>query len=72
MPSCKIDSDTGLLELLSEHELISSRGEGKRLISQKAIKINGEVCDDTNFIISPSQKDCVIKVGKRRFLKVVS
>ncbi len=72
MPSCKIDSNIGLLELLSEHDLISSKGEGKRLISQKAVKINGEVCNDANFIISSSEKEFIIKVGKRRFLKVVS
>ena len=72
MPSCKIDSNIGLLELLSENDLISSKGEGKRLIAQKAVKINGEVCNDANFIISSSKKEFIIKVGKRRFLKVVS
>ena len=68
----KIDSDIGLLELLSEEGLIASKGEGKRLLSQNAIKINGEVCNDINFIIAPSKEELVIKVGKRRFLRVVS
>ena len=68
----KIDSDVGLLELLTEEGLISSKGEGKRLLSQNAVKINGQVCNDTNFVISPSEEELVIKVGKRRFLKVIS
>ena len=68
----KIDSDIGLLELLTEEGLIASKGEGKRLLSQNAIKINGEVCNDINFIITPSKEELVIKVGKRRFLRVVS
>ena len=68
----KIDSDIGLLELLTEEGLIASKGEGKRLSSQNAIKINGEVCNDINFIITPSKEELVIKVGKRRFLRVVS
>ncbi len=72
MPSCKIDSDISLIDILLDNKLISSKGEGKRLIGQNAVKINGEVCDDTNFIISSSDSEYVIKVGKRRFLKVLS
>ena len=72
MPTCKIDSDISLIDILLDNKLISSKGEGKRLISQKAVKINGEVCDDTNLIISSSDSEYVIKVGKRRFLKVLS
>ena len=72
MPTCTIDSDISLIDILLDNKLISSKGEGKRLISQNAVKINGEVCDDTNFIISSSDSEYVIKVGKRRFLKVLS
>ena len=72
MQSRKIDSDIGLLELLTEEGLIASKGEGKRLLSQNAVKINGEVCNDINLIVSPSNEELVIKVGKRRFLKVTS
>ena len=72
MPTCKIDSDISLIDILLDNKLISSKGEGKRLIGQNAVKINGEVCDDTNFIISSSDSEYVIKVGKRRFLKVLS
>ena len=72
MQDRKIDSDIGLLELLTEEGLIASKGEGKRLLSQNAIKINGQVCNDINFVISPSEEELVIKVGKRRFLKVIS
>ena len=68
----KIDSDVGLLELLTEEGLVASKGEGKRLLNQNAIRINGQVCNDINFVISSSEKEFVIKVGKRRFLKVIS
>ena len=65
MQSRKIDSDVGLLELLTEEGLLASKGEGKRLLSQNAVKINGEVCNDVNFVVSPSSEELVIKVGKR-------
>ena len=68
----KIDSDVGLIELLTEEGLVASKGEGKRLLNQNAIKINGQVCNDINFVISSSEEEFVIKVGKRRFLKVIS
>ncbi len=68
----KIDSDVGLLELLTDEGLVASKGEGKRLLNQNAIKINGQVCNDINFVISSSEEEFVIKVGKRRFLKVIS
>jgi len=72
MQSVKIDSDVGLLDLLTEEGLIASKGEGKRLLNQNAVKINGQICNDINFVISPTQEGLIIKVGKRRFLKVVS
>ena len=72
MQDRKIDSDVGLLELLTEEGLVASKGEGKRLLNQNAIKINGQVCNDINFVISSSEEEFVIKVGKRRFLKVIS
>ena len=72
MQCCKIDSDIGLLDLLIEESLIASKSEGKRLLSQNAVKINGQVCNDINLIVSQSQEELVIKVGKRRFLKVIS
>ena len=68
----KIDSDVGLLELITEEGLVASKGEGKRLLNQNAIKINGQVCNDINFVISSSEEEFVIKGGKRRFLKVIS
>ena len=68
----KIDSDVGLLELITDEGLVASKGEGKRLLNQNAIKINGQVCNDINFVISSSEEEFVIKVGKRRFLKVIS
>ena len=55
MQVCKIDSDVGLLELLTEEGLVASKGEGKRLLNQNAIKINGQVCNDINFVIEQSR-----------------
>ncbi len=59
-----------LLDVLVEQGLVASKGEGTRLMQQGGISINGEKVDDRNALL-PSLDECTIKVGKRRFLKVV-
>jgi len=59
-----------ILELLTKTKLISSKSEAKRLILQKAVKINGALKENWQEIIE-IKKEMVIKVGKRRFKKVV-
>ena len=72
MPEVVLSSKKSLIDLLLGENLISSKGEGKRLIAQKAIKISGEICDDPNKLLSSEDNGAIIKVGKRRFLKIVS
>jgi len=59
-----------LIELLLNNDLVSSKSEAKRLINQSAIKIDDAVVDDINLILKPGLNS-VIKVGKRRFIKVI-
>ncbi|MBI65425.1 MAG: tyrosine--tRNA ligase [Candidatus Marinimicrobia bacterium] len=59
-----------LIDFLLINKLVSSKSEAKRLINQSAVKIDDELITDINFILSPGLKS-VIKIGKRRFIKVV-
>ena len=72
MPSYNLSSEINLVDILLSEKLIVSKGEGKRLINQNAVKVDGKVCDDINQTISHSDKDIIVKVGKRRFLRIVS
>lgn len=72
MPSYNLSSEINLVDILLSEKLIASKGEGKRLINQNAVKVDGKVCDDINQTISPSDEDIIVKVGKRRFLRIVS
>ena len=72
MPSYNLSSEINLVDILLSKKLIVSKGEGKRLINQNAVKVDGKVCDDINQTISPSDEDIIVKVGKRRFLRIVS
>ena len=72
MPSYNLSSERNLVDILLSEKLIVSKGEWKRLINQNAVKVDGKVCDDINQTISPSDEDIIVKVGKRRFLRIVS
>jgi len=72
MPSYNLSSEINLVDILLSEKLIASKGEGKRLINQNAVKVDGKVCGDINQTISPSDQDVIVKVGKRRFLRIVS
>ena len=59
---------TSLKELLTENDLVKSASDFRRLIEERAISLDGEKITDPNYTVI---KDGVIKVGKKRFLKVV-
>jgi len=58
-----------LPKLLVEANLVSSTSEGKRLIKQGAVKINGEKIVDQDAEVE-LQDGMIIKVGKRKFMKI--
>jgi tyrosyl-tRNA synthetase len=57
-------------KLLLNCKLVSSGGEGKRMIKQSAVSINGEKMKNPTEQITPEQ-GMIIKVGKRKFAKLV-
>ena len=67
----KIENDATILEVLLSENLIDSKAEGKRLIVQNAVKIDGEVCSEPGYVIGKGCGELVVKVGKRRFLKIL-
>ena len=56
-------------KLLLHCKLVSSGGEGKRMIKQSAASIDGEKLDDPNAEIAPKD-GMVIQVGKRKFARL--
>jgi tyrosyl-tRNA synthetase len=59
-----------ILQLMTDTKLVPSKGEARRLIEQGGVTINNEkVSDPKSDILMNEPK--IIKVGKRKFLKVV-
>lgn len=80
MPTESIDAsviDTGInvLDLLLSVNLVPSKSEGRRLVQQNGLSINGQKITDVQSVIDNSyfEKDgeMIIKKGKKKFLKVV-
>lgn len=70
IPGIKIkEKELNIVELLLRTKQVSSKSEAKRLILQKAVKINGVLKKDWREKIKIG-KGMVIKVGKRRFVKL--
>ena len=70
MPIFQVKIDSNILDILLSEKLIASKAEGKRLIGQNAIKIDGEVCSDIGYVVSKGCGELIVKIGKRRFLKI--
>jgi len=60
-----------IVELLANSGLVSSRSEARRLIKQRAVKLDDVIIDDESEIIKLKSKEAILRVGKRKFLKLV-
>ena len=72
IPEKKIQSDEAiwLPKLLMDLEMVKSTSDGRRMVKQGAVSLDGEKVKDMNTNVSP-EGDLLIKVGKRRFCKVI-
>ena len=67
MPEYALQSGQSVLDVLEASGMIKSRSEGRRLINQKGVRLDGEVLGDPN---QPFPHAGVLQAGKRRFTKV--
>ncbi len=63
-------SPVNILQLLADTKLAPSKGEARRLIEQGGITINNEKISDPKMEIVLAEP-AIIKVGKRKFLKII-
>ncbi|MBT8328935.1 MAG: tyrosine--tRNA ligase [Desulfofustis sp.] len=72
MPEFSLNSNepVWLPKLMVDSGLVSSTSDGRRMIKQNAVSIDGEKIGDTDFSVEPTG-DLILKVGKRRFCKIV-
>jgi tyrosyl-tRNA synthetase len=62
--------ETSIVALMLVSKLASSKSEARRLIEQGGVSVDGERVNDLNAAV-PKAKQFVLKVGKRKFLRVL-
>lgn len=70
IPTFKMNGERNVIDLLELCKLVETRSEARRLIEQGGVTIDDEKVSDPNAVIH-LKKDMVIKVGKRRFAKII-
>ena len=71
IPGYVLSGPTRLVDVMFASGLANSRGEARRLVQQGGVRLNDEVLDDPNLDLALAAGG-VLRVGKRRFLKLVS
>jgi len=67
MVEVKVKKGTKVIDVIVENKLVSSKSEARRVIEQGGVKLNDKAVDS----IDTEVGEGVLKVGKRKFLKVI-
>ena len=70
MPEYRLAESEKLIGIMVKNGMVTSNGEGKRMITQGGVRIDKEKVDDIHSTIEPG-KNVVLKVGKRKFLRII-
>jgi len=69
IPALKVsEKEVWLPKFLNENGLVDSTSDGKRMLKQGGVKVNGEKHSDENIVLEDGM---VLQVGKRKFIKVL-
>ena len=71
MPEFKIRSEELIVNIVFDSGLLKSKGEVRRMIKQAGVKLDEKTVMDIQAKMSPKDKEQILKIGKRRFLKVI-
>jgi tyrosyl-tRNA synthetase len=69
MPEYQLKAGQSVLQVLLDGKLVASNSEGRRMIEQNGVRLDGETLSDAN---QPLPHPGVLQVGKRRFIRVIS
>jgi len=70
IPEFSLKTEDLIVNVIFDAGLLKSKGEARRMIKQGAVKLDSENISDIQATIEPNGEQ-ILKVGKRRFLKVV-
>ncbi len=71
IPEEPIAEEERILDVLRRLNMVSSSGEGKRLMKQSGVRLNEEPVTNPAATVSPDMLPAVLQVGKRKFIRLV-
>jgi tyrosyl-tRNA synthetase len=70
-PVVDVSEPMSVLDLLADASLVKSRGEGRRLVAQGGVRLNGETVSNPMLKVHPQPgQEQVLQAGKTRFLRL--
>jgi tyrosyl-tRNA synthetase len=70
MEQYQLAEGVNLLDVMVETGLATSRSDARRLISQRGVRLDDQILEDPNLILSLREPQ-VLRVGKRRFMRLM-
>ena len=71
IPVFNLKNEILIVDLIFESGILKSKGEARRMIKQGAVKLDGESITDIYSKVIPVGEQ-ILKIGKRRFLKILA
>lgn len=72
-PAYRLTTPINIIDLLVAAELVSSKSEGRRLVEQGGVRVEGEVVSGIGSTIEPAPNhERTLQAGKRKFLRLIS
>jgi tyrosyl-tRNA synthetase len=69
IPEFKPQKGQTILEVLLAGEMVTSKSEGRRMLEQSAVRLDGETLKEPN---QPFPHPGVLQVGKRKYLRILA
>ncbi len=66
-----VDGKLWICKILTLAKTCKSNSGARRLIQQKAVSLNGQVVSDANMELSIPEKEYLLKVGKKQFVRII-
>ncbi|HUT16312.1 MAG TPA: tyrosine--tRNA ligase [Anaerolineae bacterium] len=73
MPRFAVAEPINIVDLLHDAGLLKSKSEGRRMVQQKAVQLDGQKIDDIAYTVTVDDgEERVLQVGKRKFARLVA
>lgn len=70
MPEFRLAAPINIVDLLYATGLVRSKSDGRRLVQQGAVRLDGERVDDIAALVSVDKTPRVLQAGKRKFVRL--